>query len=181
MTPKKKKICYGKSKYHGQGCGQERYIFAYGLCQWCYNRVKASENRKKPVKRTPIPKYKPQQQDNHPLSERNTFLSAYKFCGGKCFIGGDLIQPSELKAWNCMHVLNKKNYPYFKYYYRNVVIGHKAQHDLIDQGTLRGIIRRIHNTHETKDMWRAYFGYRQVLLEEYKRWVKENPKRYKLV
>lgn len=31
----RKKICKGKGKYQGLGCGQPRYIFSNGLCKYC--------------------------------------------------------------------------------------------------------------------------------------------------
>ncbi len=181
MIQQKLKICRGKGKYEGHGCGKERKIFGYGLCNYCYGRAKALENRKKPIKRAAIRKYRPQIQDGSKLSQKTTFLQAYKSCGGRCFIGGDIILLDELKAWNCIHVLDKKNYPYYKFFHRNIIIGHKAQHDLIDQGTLRGIIKRIRSTSETKDMWRGFFKLRQIFLEDYQGWVHDNPKRHRLV
>jgi len=80
-----------------------------------------------------------------------------------------------------MHVLDKKNYPYFKYYYKNVVLGSKEQHELIDQGTKLGIELRLKwCKSETQGMWDNYFKYRQDLLIEYREWVRENKGIYKL-
>jgi len=181
---RKKKICKGTGRFEGKGCGEEKYIFGHGLCQICYQRANYKPNQyygKNIKRKRSILKFKPTIQDEKELKQSDTFLLAWNYWQGKCFIGLDTIKLEDLQAWNCIHVLDKKNYPYFKYYYKNVVIGHRAQHDLIDQGTKMGIeIRLKWCKNETQSMWDSFFEYRKELLKEYRAWVKTNHGCYKL-
>lgn len=84
----------------------------------------------------------------------------------------------ELKAHNFIHVLSKKMYPYFKYYYKNIVIGNLIHHKLIDQGTALEIADRMKNYPNEK--WISYYALEARLKEEYREWVKTNKGEYKL-
>ena len=176
MIRRKKKLCAGKGEYEGKGCGKLTYLYSHGLCGYCYNRLKP----KVELKKSYIKKFKPTYQNDIRMSEKEAFLRAWELCRGKCFIGDKIIPLEELKSWNCMHVLDKKNFPYYKYYHQNIIIGLKAQHDLIDQGTLRGIIKRIYNTNETKNDWRKFFELKKYLKRDYEQWVEKNPKKYRI-
>ena len=135
----------------------------------------------KPLKQKEIRKYKPAYQDSRKMSQKDAFLRAWYFYKGRCFIGGDPIPLEEIRTWNCLHILDKKNYPYFKYYWRNIIIGLKEQHDLIDQGTEDKVNERIRTTGETEYEWKEKLPtLREELLREYKQWIIDNPKRHKL-
>ncbi len=178
---RKKKICKGRGKFIGYGCGESRFIFGYGLCQFCYQRANF---KPLPVganyKKRPSLKFRPTIQDEKELKQSDTFLLAWNYWQGKFFIGSGSVTLENLLAWNCMHVLDKKNYPYFKYYYRNIVLGSREQHRIIDQGTDDDLKLRLSNTKESQAMWDSFFAYREKLLKEYQLWVAENHAIYKL-
>jgi len=179
MIKRKKKICRGRGKYSELGCGQERFIFSHGLCQQCIPKV--------PLKRTPLKKtaikqsYKPTVQDGAILSQKKAFEKAYEHYKGRCYINDVPIQKFDLRHWNCMHVLPKKNYQFFKYYWRNIVIGLKVHHDLYDQGTWDRVMKeRILTKLDPLSGWQMLYKLRLELIEEYMEWVKNNPGRYRV-
>ena len=183
---RKLKTCKGTGKFAGHGCGKEKFIFGYGLCQVCYQRANfkpapAYGKNAKVKKRTALLKFRPTIQDEVELKQSDTFLLAWNYWEGRCLIGGYKIELNNLQAWNCMHVLDKKNYHYFKYYYKNIVLGLKEQHDLIDKGTQEQIAERIKSHYlETQDQWDSYFRLRESLLFEYKAWISANHATHKL-
>jgi len=182
---RKLKTCSGTGKFKGLGCGKQTAIFGHGLCTYCYQRAnyKPIQNYKtgSPKRKKAILKFKPTFQDDVELKQSDTFLLAWSYWEGRCMIGGYKIELEDLQAWNCIHVLDKKNYPYFKYYYKNIVLGLKEQHDIIDQGTLDQIPERIKSHYlETQDQWDSYFRLRESLLFEYKAWVSANHATHKL-
>lgn len=180
MIKLKKKICKGRGKFVGLGCGNERYIFSNGLCQICYQRANYKPLYKQ-KKKKPLLKYTPTIQDEKELKQTDTFLLAWNYWEGKYFIGFGSVRLEDLQAWNCIHILNKKNYPLFKYYYKNIILGSREQHEIIDQGTEKELFIRIKSSlHESIEMWEKFFEYRQQLLEEYREWVKTHKGIYKL-
>ena len=182
----KKKICKGRGKFEGLGCGTEQYIYGHGLCRVCYQRAnyKPISRKKYEEKNThykSILKFRPTIQDEIELKQTDTFLLAWNYWQGKYFIGFGHVRLEDLQAWNCIHVLDKKNYHYFKYYYKNIILGSREQHTLIDQGTWDQIeLRILTNPKESREMWDAYFRLREELLIEYKAWVLSNHGIYKL-
>jgi len=180
MIKRKKKTCSGTGKFIGLGCGQDRYIFSHGLCQVCYQRANFKPVYKQ-KKTKPLLKFRPTIQDEQQLKQTDTFLLAWNYWEGKFFIGFDHIELKDLQAWNCIHVLDKKNYPLFKYYYKNIVLGSRQQHSLIDQGTHEKLEARILSTPtENRTLWDRFFDYRQELLTEYRQWSKDHHGIYKL-
>lgn len=176
MIKRKKKICKGTGKFIGLGCGKERYLFSHGLCQSCYKIATY-----KPLKRTPLKKYKPIYQDKEKLSQIKTFYKAHEYYHGRCYINGYFIPKMLLMPYNCLHVLSKKQYPYFKFYWKNIIIGEEEHHDIYDKGTLRDIIkRRVWANKDTKGGWRRLFDFKKELIQEYEKWVRENKGVYKL-
>jgi len=171
---RKKKICKGTGKYKGLGCGKEKYIFSHGLCQQCVPRT--------PLKKTAtIKSFKPVIQDGVILSQKKAFEKAYDYYQGLCFINSVPLIKELTRHWNYMHVLDKKNYPFYKYYWRNIVLGTKSQHDLYDQGTWDQIVeQRIKRGIDSEIGWKNLFKFREELLEEYKEWVRINKGIYKL-
>jgi len=52
MTIKRtRKICSGRGKYEGKGCGKPQYIFSNGLCRNCWNLEQWRESHKKQKKK----------------------------------------------------------------------------------------------------------------------------------
>jgi hypothetical protein len=114
------------------------------------------------------------------LSERTTFAKAWKHWGGKMFLNGDPINLAGCRPYNFLHVLDKKNYPMFKYYYKNVVLGTLGQHEVYDQGTEEKLSERIRGGLESISDWQRLLDYREELKLEYKNWIKYHKNEYKL-
>lgn len=174
MIQRKKKICKGTGKYEGLGCGKEKYIFSHGLCADCVP--------KRPIKKTAIKQsYKPVIQDGVILSQKKAFERAYSHYNGLCYINSVPLIKELTRHWNYLHVLPKKQYPLFKFYWKNIVLGTKPQHDLYDQGTWDKIIsERVRTGLDPLLGWERLYQFRAELLEEYEEWIRTNKGRYKL-
>jgi len=155
----KNKIC--------KGCGYPKKIFSHGLCYDCAKKGYKPLRQKKEVHGMEVK-----------LTERNAFLTSYLKCGGKNFFTDKKVDLVELKHWNFIHVLSKKQYPYFKYYYKNIVIGWLNHHKLIDQGKEIELQNWIKDHPEER--WNEFFELRKELSKEYKEWIKNHKNEYKL-
>lgn len=163
MIPHKLKIC--------KGCDTPKVLYAHGYCAKCYSIqmkkqipsfVKAAEHKKKDFR----------------LSQSYAFEKAYYMWGGNNFLTGEKIPKDEICYTNCAHVLSKKQYEWFRYYTRNIVLLSPEQHNLYDNLTMEALCKR----HETfpEENWQRLFNYSYMLLSEYKEWTELHPKEYKL-
>lgn len=163
MIKHKKKICII--------CGTSTYIFSHGKCKPCYLRTYTKK----------IKRFKSTSQNNTVLSESKAYFRAYQFGGGKNYINGIKVPYTALKPHNFAHVLSKKLFPYFKYYYKAIVIVSLAQHQIYDQGTVKQLIEeRIWSGKDKKEAWKELFALRRELKKEYHTWVREHKGEYKL-
>ena len=172
MIPRKLKICSGKGIYEGLGCGFSKQIYAHGLCVKCYAasmkkkpisvNVKASQNKKK----------------DYRLSQPYAFEKSYYMWDGKNFLTGEKIPKDELSYSNCAHILSKKQYEWFRYYTRNIVMLSPEQHNLYDNLTEDALRKRIEQY--PNENWQKLLNYAYELLSEYEDWENYNYKEYKL-
>lgn len=164
MIPRKLKTCLG--------CGKPKILYGHGYCVSCYPRfvpkkairtnVKASEHKRK---------------DNR-LSQTYAFEKAYYMWNGNNFLTGEKIPKDELSYSNCAHVLSKKQYEWFRFYTRNIVMLSPEQHNLYDNLTEDSLRKRIEQHPE--ENWQKLLNYAYELLSEYEDWENANYKEYKL-
>jgi hypothetical protein len=155
-----KKIC--------KNCNKEKYIFAHHLCQECYKKLYSKSIKKKKIIK----------QNNLILSQKKAFLSSFLLWDGKNYLTGKKSLISDLKYYNFAHVLDKKNYQFFKYFPNDIVILTLSQHFLFDNYTEKDIeARKIQYPEED---WIKLFNYKNELLLEYTIWIENNPHIYKL-
>jgi hypothetical protein len=124
--------------------------------------VKASEHKKK----------------DYRLSQSYAFEKAYYMWGGNNFLTGKKIPKDQVCFANCAHVLSKKQYEWFRYYVRNIVLLSQEQHDLFDNLSVEALNKRMKEYPE--ENWQKLFNYEYMLISEYKEWIEANPKEYRL-
>lgn len=134
------------------------------------------------LKRSPIKKkVKRVIQDGEDLTQKEAFLVAYVKGGKKWFLTNKPVSIEELTASNFAHVLSKKQYKWFKYYWKNIRIIPSEVHHIFDQGTADQYQAMLDNfTPQERYNWDRFIKLREELNQEYNEWIKTNPKEYKL-
>jgi hypothetical protein len=121
-----KKICKGREPASGYGCGSLSYIYAYGLCRYCYGkyyfdtRIKGSKPKRKIT------------------GEKSLFDKIWDKRKHVSFISGISLERyiSSNRYVNLFaHLLSKKQYPSFRLKEDNIVLLTPREHYLLDNGT----------------------------------------------
>ena len=149
MIQQKKKKCKC-------GCGREGYIWAKGMLKECYHKQKPII----PIKKTPL------KRNYKPTGEGILFDTIIATREHKSFISG--IKINNISHSNMAHVLNKKKYPLFRLYEKNIVILHNSypylEHHLFDNGTEE---QREKYAKEYGADWDKLYNLKEELLNEY--------------
>lgn len=171
MIPRKLKTCKGNCS------DKPKPIFSHGYCMDCYRKLNY-----KPLKRSPLKKkVKRVIQDGEDLTQKEAFLVAYVKGGKKWFLTNKPVSIEELTASNFAHILSKKQYKWFKYYWKNIRILHSEVHHILDQGTADQYQVMLDNfTPQERYNWDRFIRLRDELKQEYAEWIKTNPKEYKI-
>jgi len=137
MITRKKKQC--------KSCGRTTYIFARGLCKYCYNKTsKGIKKTKKKVKKA-----------YGFASEKELFLYLWERSDKKCMISGKTLKHFEgtPKFWHMFaHILGKGAYPSYRLNPDNVWIVHPDVHDLYDN---RGSDKQKKSEYDLSPMYKA--------------------------
>lgn len=162
------KMIQRKVKLCKCGCGREGYIWAHGMLKECYYKSKPQ----KQLVRTSLNKsFKPSGEG----ALMETLISTRPHTS---FITGQEI--ININHNNCAHVLNKKKYPEFRLYDKNIIFLDNRypclEHHLYDNGTEE---QRIKYAEEMKKggiivNWQKLYDLKQELMEEYARRENQN-------
>lgn len=162
-------------------CGKPKKIFSHSRCIDC-SRTHYSPIKKKrePLKFSQVHKSKPVIQNGGRLTQKQAFVVAYSKCGGRWFLTGEKVSIEVLTATNFAHVLPKaqNRYPWFKFYWKNIVLLTPEQHALFDNMTIDDLKQRRHDF--PSEEWDKLFSYEESLKGEYELWVKDHPKQFKI-
>jgi hypothetical protein len=167
MILRKRKPC----KYHkGQYC----YIFSHGVCLEGWKKEHSRALRQHPLKTSEC--YQKEKKGH--LTQPEAFSKAFFYWEGKNFLTGKKENFGSLGVENFHHILRKGRCRWFKYYPKNIVILNFDQHYLLTNGTTNDILDWI-DCHPFED-WNKLKALAVELNNEYKAWVNEHPKEYKL-
>ena len=122
---RKKKLCKGRGRAEGYGCGNTDYLFGWGLCFKCYRKWLRETKPKKSYFRKPTGE---KEMFEEIWNERThvsflTDVSLDKYMGSPFYFS--------LFA----HVLSKKHFPLKRLDKDNIVLLTPREHVLFDQGT----------------------------------------------
>lgn len=108
----KKKVCKGRGKFAGKGCGEEMYLFSHGLCKQCaskaYLDAQISTQKQNPTTDTKKQR-KSLKSKRKPTGEANLFMELWRQRGGVSEVSGRKLLPVGHKFWHSQfaHVVSK--------------------------------------------------------------------------
>ena len=136
---------------------------------YCRNhQYMRTDKKDKPVKKTPI------KRNYKPTGEGALFTSIigtrrnYSFLSGLNIIEID----NTIDHNNCHHVLNKKDYPDFRLYDRNIILITREEHDLIHCGTKEKrekYTKKVMELYGKTVHWEKLEALKNELINEYKK------------
>ena len=158
MIPRKNKLCKC-------GCGRMGMIWAKGMLKDCY--YKSDLSKKTTIKKAPI------KRNYKPTGEGALFASIIGTRRNYSFLSGLYITEIDgtIDHNNCHHVLNKKDYPNFRLYDRNIILITIYEHHLIHNGTeeQREIyVKDVMSVYGVVVHWEKLEELKQILINEYK-------------
>jgi len=107
-------------------------------------------------------------------------MKAFQDQGGINYFTGKKMDLNEVMAHNFIHVLSKKQFHYFKYFPKNIILGDLIHHKLIDQGTCEELAEHLELFPREAGRWKEFYALLACLKSEYKDWVDFNGKKFKL-
>ena len=156
-----KKICKGKGKGLGSGCGKIEYIFAYGLCNVCYIRCKAENSQPNTLHQKDKKQPKSQLKTRNKGNEKILFDLIWDERPKVSEVSGlPLIQDkTHLKFyWQFSHILSKGAYPKYRVLKENIKLVLPEEHELWEHK--KHLLREI-------EEWKWVFDKAEELKERY--------------
>ena len=136
---------------------------------YCRNhQYMRTDKKDKPIKKTPI------KRNYKPTGEGALFTSIigtrrnYSFLSGLNIVEID----NTIDHNNCHHVLNKKDYPDFRLYDRNIILITREEHDLIHAGTkekIENYVKKVMELYGKTVHWDKLEALKKELVNEYKK------------
>ena len=126
-----------------------------------------TDKKDKPIKKTPI------KRNYKPTGEGILFKGIIETRRNYSFLSGLYITEIDgtIDHNNCHHVLNKKDYPNFRLYDRNIILITREEHDLIHAGTKEkreNYAKKIFDEYGLIVHWEKLEELKQILINEYK-------------
>ena len=135
---------------------------------YCRNhQYMRTDKKDKPIKKTPI------KRNYKPTGEGALFTSIIGTRRNYSFLSGLYITEIDgtIDHNNCHHVLNKKDYPNFRLYDRNIILITIYEHHLIHNGTeeqREKYVKEVMSEYGVVVHWEKLEELKQILINEYK-------------
>jgi len=136
---------------------------------YCRNhQYMRTDKKDKPIKKTPI------KRNYKPTGEGILFKGIIETRRNYSFLSGLYITEIDgtIDHNNCHHVLNKKDYPNFRLYDRNIILITREEHDLIHAGTKEkreNYVKKVMELYGKTVHWENLELLKKELINEYKK------------